>query len=166
MFLLHAFADEYIQLIINAILVAGIVGLILSWCSFFIQILIPYKPTIKLISCLLLIVGSYFKGGAGVEMEWRAKVAEMQKKIEIAEAKSKEVNVQIETRVVEKIKVIKEKVHENKKDIQKHKEQINAECKLPDVARVLYNRSVTHDIPGSTRDANAASTRAKAIKPE
>lgn len=150
MFLLHFLPTELLTLVINGVLVVGIIGYILSVCSFFLTFLIPYKPTIKLLSAILLIVGAYFKGGYGVEMEWRIRIDEMQKKIEAAEEKAREATAKIEYVVVEKVKVVKEKVYENKKAIEKHKDDIDAECRVPDIARVLYNRAITHDIPGST----------------
>jgi len=162
MFLLHLFPDNLLYFIIDVTLITGIGLFILSWCCFFIPILIPYKPAITLISMILIIAGMYFRGGYDTEMVWRNRVAEVQKKLDEAEAKSKEVNVQIETKVVEKIKIIKEKVHENKKAIQAHKAEINAECKLPDVARVLYNRSVKNGIPGGTSGTNATGSGSKA----
>jgi hypothetical protein len=153
MFFLHFIPDVYLQIAILGILVIGIVGFVVSSLNF-IGFLIPYNPAIKLVSTLLLVAGTYFYGGYGVEMEWRTRTEDLKKQIALAEEKSKQVNVQIETRVVEKIKVIKEKVYENKQAIQQHKETINSECKLPDVARMLYNRSVTHLIPGGTADVD------------
>jgi hypothetical protein len=40
---------------------------------------------------------------------WRERVAEMEKKVAEAEAKSQQVNTVVETKIVEKVKVIKEK---------------------------------------------------------
>jgi ferredoxin len=41
--------------------------------------------------------------------QWEAKIKELQEKVKLAEEKSKEVNTQIETQVIEKTKVIREK---------------------------------------------------------
>ena len=163
MYILHFIPDSFLYTAILGILGIGAIGYVVSLCSF-IFVLVPYIPAIRLISTLLLIAGTYFYGGYGVEVEWRERVAEMQKRIAVAEEKAKHVNVQIETRVVEKIKVIKEKVYENKQAIQQHKETIDAECKLPDVARMLYNRSVTHVIPGGTTDVDEIAAGINAAK--
>lgn len=163
MFLLHFLPDSLLTLVINSVLIAGVVGLILVLSSIFLRFLLPYNPAIKLISAILLIIGAYFKGGYGTELEWRIRINEMQQKIEVAEQKAKDATARIDTVVVEKVKIIKEKVNENKKSIAEHKKVINAECRVPDVARMLYNRSVTHEIPGSTADTNAPTTGIKGI---
>lgn len=163
MFLLHFLPDNLLNLVINGVLITGLVGFVLVLSSIVLRFLIPYNPAIKTISAILLIIGAYFKGGYGTEMEWRTRVNEMQQKIESAEQKAKDATARIDTVVVEKVKIIKEKVNENKKAIAEHKEIINAECRIPDVARMLYNRAVTHDIPGSTADSNASSTGIKGI---
>ena len=63
------------------------------------------------------------------------------KQVDIAEAKSQEVNTVIQEKVVQKIKVIEKKVIVNHNVIQKEKEVINAECKIPDIAFKIYNIS-------------------------
>lgn len=161
MFILHFIPDAFIELLVTGILVAGAGLYILAMCSFLLLFLKPYKSAISIIATILLVVGSYFKGGVGVELEWRTRVAEMQQQINEAEIKAEEATNHIETVVVEKIKIVKEKVHENKKSIQEHRDTINAECKLPDVARMLYNRAVTHEIPGSPADINATGSSTK-----
>ena len=52
--------------------------------------------------------GVYFRGGYAVEMTWRERVAELEKKLEVAAAKSAEVNTVIEQKVVYRDRVIKE----------------------------------------------------------
>jgi len=161
MFLIQFFASNYLYLIVDAILLAGIAGFVVAYFCFFIPILIPYRPTIKLVSVVLLIAGSYYKGLLHTEEEWQQRIASVQAQLKIAEEKSKQETVRIETQVIERVKVVKEKVHENKKAIEKHKAVINAECKLPDVARMLYNRSVVHEIPGSPTSTNATGSGVK-----
>ena len=166
MFLIQFFASNYLFLIVDAVILAGVAGVILTYLCFFIPFLIPYKPAIKIVSVILLIVGAYGKGALSSDDGWQKKIANVQAQLKSAEEKSKQENIRIETRVIEKVKIIKEKVHENKKANQAHKATIDAECKLPDVARMLYNRSITHEIPGSTSGTNATSSRTNAFKPD
>lgn len=166
MFLIQFFANQYLDLIIDVVLLAGIVGILVSYFCFLIPFLLPYKPTIRLLSVVLLISGAYFKGQFSANEQWLKKVAEVEAQLKIAEEKSKHENVRIETQVIEKVKIVKEKVHENKKAIHENKAAIDSECKLPDVARMLYNRAVTHEVSGSSTDTTATSTRSKAFKPE
>lgn len=78
-----------------------------------------YYIPIRIIGFVLLFFGIFFEGGLYVNHEWSAKVREMQEKIAVAEAKSKEVNVEIVERIVFKQKIIKEKGDEVIKFIDK-----------------------------------------------
>jgi len=64
---------------------------------------------IQLASILLLVTGIYWYGGYSNELSWRERVAEMEEKVRLAEQKSQQANTEIETRIVEKTKVIREK---------------------------------------------------------
>ena len=163
MFILHFLPDSYLLWAVNTILLIGAIGTIAGFFIKFIPFLNHYKLLLNILSTLLLVAGVYFKGGYSVEMEWRDRVTELEQKIAEAEAHSHEANVQIETRVVEKVKIIKEKVYATKKIIQEHKEIINAECTVPDVARVLYNSAVNNELPAGTSVLDGASTNVKDI---
>ena len=113
MFFLHFVPDAFIELLVTGILIAGAGLYVLSLCSFLILFLKPYKSAISMFATILLVAGSYFKGGVGVEMEWRARVDEMQVKINEAEVKAEEATNHIETVVVEKIKINIEKGKKN-----------------------------------------------------
>lgn len=82
MFLLHFLPDSFLQTVINLVLFSG---LGLTVIGFFLIGWIPgarnYKSLIQIIGVVLLVAGIYWKGGYGVEMEWRAKVAELEAKV-------------------------------------------------------------------------------------
>jgi len=114
MWLLSFLPDSFLLYVVNGILVVGAVS---SFLAFFVlhkilnkfPALAPYHLLFQVVSAVLLVAGIYFKGGYGVEMEWREKVAEMQQKVADAEAKANANNVVVQEKVVEKTKVIKEK---------------------------------------------------------
>jgi L-cysteine desulfidase len=58
---------------------------------------------------VLLVAGVWLRGGYDTEMAWRAKVAEAEARVAVAEQQSKETNTVIEQKIVEKTKVIKGK---------------------------------------------------------
>ena len=66
-----------------------------------------YYRIAQVVSIIILLAGVYFKGGYSTEMLWRERVAEVEAKLEEAEAKSAEVNTVIETKIVNKVKEIK-----------------------------------------------------------
>jgi hypothetical protein len=85
----------------------GILLYVASKLVAWLPIISQYKLPAELIGVILLIAGSYLFGSYGTEMTWRARVAELEAKVKVAEEKSQQVNTVIETRVVEKIKIVK-----------------------------------------------------------
>lgn len=142
MFLLHFLPDSFLQTIINIVLLGG---LGLTVIGFFLVGFIPglrnYKTLVQIIGVVLLALGIYWKGGYGVEMEWRARAAELQAKIDAAEAKSKEVNTVIETKVVTKVKHIKDTQVKIQQQIVEREKIINGECVVPPEAIELLNKA-------------------------
>ena len=97
----------------------------------------------------MLVVGVYFRGGYGVEMEWRARVAEVEAKVAAAEAKSKQVNTVIQKVYVDKVKIVTDtKIVIQEKIVEKEK-IIDAECKVaPDAITILNEAAKT---PGASK---------------
>ena len=109
MWLLHLLPESLILFFTYCLIGAGVAGLAASWLITFIPFLNIHRTWIQLVSILLLVGGIYWYGGYSNEMSWRERVAEMEAKVKQAEEKSQQVNDKIETRIVEKTKVIKEK---------------------------------------------------------
>lgn len=105
-----------------------------------------YKLPAEIAGVIVLIFSAYLIGGFNSDAGWRERVKEMQDKIIAAEVKSKEVNTVIQTRVVERVKVVEKKVIEVRNIIQRDKEAINAECKVSDIAIQDYNKAIADPI--------------------
>ena len=163
MVILHLLPDSLLLLAINSILLFGVIGTLAGFLIKYIPFLAKYRIPIHILSTILLVLGVYFKGSYSTEMEWRERVAEVERKLAIAEEESHHENVRIETQVVEKIKVIKEKVYETKNIIKEHETIINAECRVPNVARLLYNSAVNNEVPTSTGQLNGKSSSTSTI---
>jgi hypothetical protein len=159
MFWLRLIPDEMLEFVVFNVLIIGIIGLLISFVGSMIPPLRPYRPAINLISGILLIVGSYFQGGFNKEKEYHERIVEMQKKIDAAHEQSKHENVRIEKEVNDRLSKLKVKVNETKKVIEEHKVVIDSECALPDVARMLYNRSIDNEVSRTTTKSHAASTK-------
>ena len=101
-----------------------------------------YKLPAELVGVVLLVVGSYFYGGHGVNAMWEARVKELQDKVKAAEEKSQQVNTVIQTKVVERVKLVEKKVEVVRTVIQKDADAINAECKVNDIAVRDYNQAI------------------------
>lgn len=150
MWMLSFVPDSWLILAVHIIFGLGVLGIALTWT--FSNILdhftsvAPYVKLIRPLSIVLFVSGLYFEGGIGVETEWRAKIAALEKKVKIAETQSKEANAKLQAKVIEKIKIIQKNVVNNKQEIITHKEVIDSECKLNDKAIDIYNSAIKNGI--------------------
>ena len=85
------------------LLCSGAVALVAS------KFLTLYGIPLKIGGVIAIVVSVWFLGGIANEAKWQAKVAEMEAKVKEAEAKSEQANTKIETQIVEKTRVVKEK---------------------------------------------------------
>jgi hypothetical protein len=142
MFLFNFIPAAFLLWVVNAILLAGIVGtLVAFFFGFFIRYmpwLLPHRMILQVASLVLLLAGVYFKGGISVEMEWRERVAEMEAKVAKVEAESKVVNTEIQTKIIEKIKVVKEKEYIIQDRIVNMTVNMDKECRvIPEALNIL-----------------------------
>jgi hypothetical protein len=134
MWLLAVIPDAFLLWVVNAILIAGIIGTVVAFFfGFFVRYLpwiTPYRMLLQIVALVLLISGVYFKGGVGVEMTWRARVAEMETKVAKAEAESKDANEKIKTVYVDKVRVVKETQVVIQEKIKTVEVKIDSQCKI------------------------------------
>lgn len=137
-----------------------IVGLFLTFGGAllkYVPFISSYARFANTIGGVLLLIGVFFEGGLGVEMSYRAKIADLQAKVKVAEQQSKEANKVIDQKVNEKVKKIKDNVNVNAKGIEANRSNINAECKLSDDAWMWYNRASQNGVAGSNTKSNGTS---------
>jgi len=141
----------FIQLIPTSWLeFAALMILIVGAVMFFAGHIFKYTPFVKqynfplrVVGFILLLAGAYFNGGLGVEMEYRARIEEMKARIEVFEQKSAEENVRIEKEIQTETTIVKEDTAETLAELERLREQINANCELtPDMIE-LYNKGIT-----------------------
>ena len=149
MFLLNFIPDSFLIWVVNSILLVGLLGTLSSYFIRFIPPLFPYAGLVKTLGIVLLVAGVYFKGGYGVEMEWRARVAEVEAKVAAAEAKSKEVNTVIQKVYVDKVKIVTDTKIVIQKEIVEKEKIIDAECKVAPDAITILNEAAKN--PGASK---------------
>lgn len=140
----------FIQLIPTSWLeFAALMILIVGAVMFFAGHIFKYTPFVKqynfplrVIGFILLLAGAYFNGGLGVEMEYRARIEEMQKRVELAEEESRQANSQIERVIEQQTVVVKQDTEETLAEIERLKAEINANCELTPEMIILYNRGM------------------------
>lgn len=125
---------------IHTIFGLGILGTIAGFVLGFIPFIRTYKLAIQIISLLVLVLGVYLEGGLADYKEWELKVAEMKVKIAEAENRSANVNTEIQEKVVEKTKIVREKGRDIIKYIDKEI------VKKEEVVKYIENCPVPKDI--------------------
>ena len=105
MWILSILPDAAIHLIFGL----GILGTIAGFVLGFIPFVKIYQFAIQICSIVVLVFGVYLEGGLAENKEWELKVKEMEAKVAQAEAQSANKNTEIQEKVVEKTKVIREK---------------------------------------------------------
>jgi hypothetical protein len=151
MWLLHFLPDSFLLYVINIMCIAGIVSTILGFFLGWVPGIRSYKLPLQLVGVILLAAGLYFKGGYSTEMEWRARVEEMQKKVNAAEQKSKKANAHLKTKIVTKVKVIHDTKVVIKDRIVNQAASIDAECKVnADAISILNQAAKTPEIATPT----------------
>jgi hypothetical protein len=141
--LLQLLPDSVLYIIIHACIAVGVVGLLVASFLKLIPFINIYRIWIQLICVVLLAGGIYWKGAYEVEMTWRRRVAELEKQVQVAEARSQKINTKIVTRI--RTKIQKHTVYRDRlrTEIQEKKVFVDRDCKLNPTAVELYNRAVT-----------------------
>jgi hypothetical protein len=138
--------DAVLAYAVNILLVVGAVS---AFLSFFIihrvvrwfPALAPYHLLIQIISAVLLVSGLYFKGGYGVEMMWRERVAELEAKVQESEQKAKEANAQVVIEYRDRVRTVVETkvvIQEKIKEVEKI---VDGQCKVAPEAVSIHNEA-------------------------
>ena len=138
---MHLLPESFLIFIINALLVAGLIGMVIGFIGSKIPFVGTYATIIKIVSIVLFCIGLYWKGGYSVEEDWRQRVAEMEAKIKIAEEKSKEVNTVIETKYKDRVKKVTETRNIIVEKIKINEKIIDAKCELDPVVISILNEA-------------------------
>ena len=141
MWLLHLLPDAFLIWIINLLLVGGLIGIVVGFFGSKIPFVSTYARMIQIASIIIFCIGLYWKGGYSVEEDWRERVAEMEAKIKIAEEKSKEANVVIETKYKDRVKKITETRDVIVEKIKINEKIIDAKCELDPMVISILNEA-------------------------
>lgn len=149
MFLLQLLPTSMLLYFVNLIFYTGVACTLFGFVFRF-KFFEQWRLIIQVVGVIALGAGLYMKGGYSVEMEWRARAAELQAKIDAAEVKSKEVNTVIQEKVVTKVKHIKDTQVKIQKQIVEKEKIINAECTVPAEAIELLNKAAERPVAGES----------------
>ena len=114
MWMLSWVPDSLLLHLVNTMLVGGLIATVVS--IFLISRLLRWFPAlavwypiVQAVSIAVFLAGVYFKGSYQTETEWRARVAQAEEKVQVAEQQAREANAALDSQGKEKIKIIKGK---------------------------------------------------------
>jgi hypothetical protein len=146
MWMLSFVPDSLLEMIVNGILVLGAISTFLSF--FVINRLMRFFPPLanwhtllQVLSVVIFTAGVYFKGSYQTEAEWRARVAEVQAKVQEAEQQSNQLNQALAEERKKKRKVRVEYYNTVKTEIKEVEKLINTECNLNPKVNELHNKA-------------------------
>jgi hypothetical protein len=142
--MLQLIPDSLFVWITYLLFAAGVVLYVASKLVSWIPLMGRYRLPAELAGVAALVVAAYFYGGIG----YREMIAEMKDRVRIAEEKSQQVNTVIETKIVEKIKVVKENVYINREIVKEVAgKQLDAQCSLPRSTVSLHDSASRNEVP-------------------
>lgn len=139
MWIINLIPEVILQWLINLMILTGLVGLFSAKIGQWVPVVNNYTRWLRPIGIFLLCAGIFFKGGYATEMAWRAKVADLEAKIALSEAKSQQANADLEKALKDKKNKTKEVqivIQERIKEVEK---RIDADCKVDREALEILN---------------------------
>jgi len=119
--------------IFYGLLLIGLLGYAVTYLLRFIPIpaIYIYKTPIQIISIALVVIGTFMSGAIHEQAAWIARVKEMEAKVAEVEQKSEQANTEIQTKIVTKTQIIKEKGDEIVKYVDREIVKYDSTCVIP-----------------------------------
>ena len=123
---------------------AGVLLYVASKLVAWIPLMGQYRLPAELVGVVALVIAGYFYGG----ISYREQIAEMKQRVRIAEERSQQVNTVIETKIIEKVKVVKENVYITREIVRDTAgQQLDAQCSLPRSTISLHDSASHNQVP-------------------
>ncbi len=142
--LLQLVPDSIFVWITYLLFAAGVVLYVASKLVAWIPLMGQYRLPAELVGVVALVIAAYFYGG----ISYREQIAEMKQRVRIAEQQSQQVNRVIETKIIEKVKVVKENVYITREIVRDTAgRQLDAQCSLPQSTVSLHDSASGNQVP-------------------
>jgi hypothetical protein len=143
----------------------GIILLIASQFLKHIPFISQYNLPAYVLGIIITITGVYYEGMHSGTETWQAKIKDVEDRVKVAENKSREVNTVIETKVVERVKIVKDTKNANKETAKLIARQLDDRCVVPESTVVLINSASQNEVArgASSTDGSASDVRASDI---
>lgn len=150
MWLLHFFSDSFIQFIVHAVLITGVLGCVLTFgllnrLLLLVPMLAPYYPALRAVSVLLLVSGIYLEGGYSTEMAWRERVREMESRVAAAEQQAQAATARLDAQAQQKTQAIRQKTQVVKQYITREVTKYDNTCVIPPAVVRAHNAAAKNE---------------------
>ena len=127
----------------HVLTLSGVVAVFAAWVLKRIPFVSQYNLILKIAGTVAVCLGLWMEGGIANEAKWQAKVAELETKLEEAKKESAKVNTVVETKVITKTKVIKEKADTIVQYVDRVQEIVKFDqtCPIPKEAIDVHNEA-------------------------
>ena len=149
----------------HSMIAAGSALIVASWVLKRISFVSQYNFPIYVIGTTLTIAGVWYSGMRESQAIWEARLKDMTAQVAIAEARSQQVNTVIETKVVERVKIVKDTKNANKETAKLIARQLDDRCVVPESTVVLINSASQNEVArgASSTDGSASDVRASEV---
>ena len=127
--------------VFHTLLLVSLLTLVASFVLDSIPFVSTNAKAIQLASAVVLAIALFFEGAISDNDAWLARVAELEKQVAVAEAKSKETNTVIQYQYRDKVKTIKETQVVVQERIVKEAAKMDAECRVSPEAISILNQA-------------------------
>jgi hypothetical protein len=142
--LLQLIPDSVFVWITYLLFGAGVLLYVASKLVSWIPLMGQYRLPAELIGVVALVIAAYFYGG----ISYREQIAEMKQRVKIAEQRSQQVNTVIETKIIEKVKVVKQNVYITREIVRDTAgRQLDTQCSLPRSTVSLHDSASGNEVP-------------------
>lgn len=131
------------------LLVLGIAAVVASIFLKIVPLISQYSLPIKWSGIAVIVLSTWMLGGFANEEKWKARVAELEAKVLVAEAKSAKINTVIETVYVDRVKVVTDTRVALQNTIRKSANKLDQTCRIPEQAITILNQSAGN--PGDVK---------------
>jgi len=142
--LLQLVPDSIFVWITYLLFAAGAILYVASKLVSWIPLMGQYRLPAELVGVVALVIAAYFYGG----ISYREQIAEMKQRVKVAEEKSQQVNTVIETKIIEKVKVVKQNVYITREIVRDTAgRQLDSQCSLPQSTVSLHDSASGNQVP-------------------
>jgi hypothetical protein len=127
--------------IFHALLLISLLALAASFLLDSIPFVSTNAKAIQLASAVVLAIALYFEGAIGDNDAWLARVAELERQVAVADAKSKETNTVIQYQYRDKVRTVKETQVVVQERIVKEAAKMDSDCRVSPEAISILNQA-------------------------